>query len=171
MRHRLAVLFVMAAVMIAACGGGSGSGSAAAPTNRPSAAQPGDASAPAGGAVDCVAIATAAQQLLAVQLLAQLRTPDVVASIKAKELGNLDPDAFLAAMHELHALDGYASPLGDPKAAIEVYEEAATAAQVLFATEPVTQAAIDTYNEKVGTVADFLGHQIAISGAIGEAGC
>ena len=36
----------------------------------------------------------------------------------------------------------------------------------------MTQAAIDTLNnENVGTVGDFLGHQIAISGAIDEAGC
>ena len=45
------------------------------------------------------------------------------------------------------------------------------AAQTLFATDPITQAAIDTYNQNVGTVAEFLGHQVAISGAIGAAGC
>jgi hypothetical protein len=80
-------------------------------------------------------------------------------------------DTFLAGMHDLHALDSYSSPLGDPKAAIDFYEEAGKAAQVLFATDPITQAAIDTYNLKVGSVADFLSHQVAISGAIGAAGC
>lgn len=106
-----------------------------------------------------------------IQFLAQLKTPDTIASIKAKQIGNLDLDTFLAAMHELHALDSYASPLGDPKAAIDFYEKAAKAAQVLFATDPMTQAAIDTYNENVGTITDFLGHQSAISAAIGEVGC
>jgi hypothetical protein len=53
-----------------------------------------------------------------------------------------------------------------------VYEQAANAAKVLFATEPITQAAIDAYNQdNVGTVGDFLSHQIAISGAMDEAGC
>jgi hypothetical protein len=38
--------------------------------------------------------------------------------------------------------------------------------------EPVTQAAIDAFNkENVGSVADFLGRQVAISGAVGEADC
>ncbi len=63
------------------------------------------------------------------------------------------------------------SPLGDPKAAIDTYEKAGEAAKVLFATEPVTQAAIDTYNQNVGSVGEFLSHQIAISGALDAAGC
>ncbi len=114
---------------------------------------------------------TAAQKLLMVQLLAQLRTPDTIEQIRTKQIGGLDLDAFLAAMHDLHALDAYSSPLGDPKAAIDFYEKAGKAAQVLFAADPITQAAIDTYNENVGTVAEFLGHQIAIAGAMDAAGC
>ena len=123
------------------------------------------------GQVDCDAIKTAAQELIAVQFLAQLKTPDTIKSIKNKEIGGLDLDAFLAALQKLHALDAYPSVLGDPKAAIDFYEKAAKAAKVLFATDPMTQAAIDTYNLNVGTVSDFLGHQAAISGALGEAGC
>ena len=61
--------------------------------------------------------------------------------------------------------------LATPRRSIDFYETAGEAAQVLFATDPITQAAIDTYNENVGTVSEFLGHQIAISGAIDEAGC
>jgi hypothetical protein len=114
---------------------------------------------------------TAAQQLLGVQLLAQLKTPDTIESIKTKAFGNLDLDTFIAALGVLHALDGYPSVLGDPKAAIDFYIKAAEAAKVLFATEPMTQAAIDTYNQNVGTVGDFLAKQSAISGAMGEAGC
>jgi hypothetical protein len=44
------------------------------------------------------------------------------------------------------------------------------AARELFATEQMTQAAIDTYNENVVTIAEFLGHRSAISAAMGEAG-
>ena len=173
MRIRLVLPALMVA-LLAGCGGG-GTASNANPStagSQPSAGQASATAAPAGnGQVDCTAINTAAQQLLMVQLLAQLRTPDSVGPIKAKEIGNLDLDAFLAGMHVLHALDSYSSPLGDPKAAIDFYEKAGQAAQTLFATDPITQAAIDTYLENVGTVADFLGHQIAISGAIDAAGC
>lgn len=165
MRIRL-ILPALLVALLAACGSG-GTASNAASTGE----QPG-ASAPAGnGNVDCTAIKTAAQELLSLQFLAQLRTPDIIEQIKTKQIGNLDLDVFLAAMRELHALDAYASPLGDPKAAIAFYETAGKAAQVLFATDPMTQAAIDTYNQNVGTVSEFLGHQIAISGAIDEAGC
>ncbi len=153
-------------VLLAACGG-----AAPGQTSKPNGATP--AATPGGhGAVDCAAMTTAATQLVAVQLLAQLTTPATVESIRSKQIGNLDLDAFLSAMGTLHALDAHASPLGDPKASIEHYEKAAEAAKDLFAMEPVTQAAIDAFNkDNVGTVGDFLGKQIAISGAMGEAGC
>jgi hypothetical protein len=170
MRIRLAIPTLLV-VLLAACGSGGGSSGA---TASGATASNGNSStaAPAGnGKVDCAALNTAAQQLLMVQLLAQLRTPDSVEAIKQKQIGNLDIEAFLAGMHDLHALDGYSSLLGDPKAAIDLYEDAGKAAQALFATDPITQAAIDTYTQKIGTVGDFIGHQVAISGALGAAGC
>ena len=157
---------VLLLVLLAGCGGASPGG-----TSKPGATGGPAATGKPAGKVDCDAIKTAAAQLLAVQILAQLKTPDTIESIKNKQVGNLDVDAFLAGMHTLHALDAYPTTLGDPKAAIDFYEKAGKAALVLFATAPMTQAAIDTYNLNVGTVGDFLGHQAAISGAIGEAGC
>jgi hypothetical protein len=176
MRIKL-VLPILLVVLLAACGGGGGTASSTNPNpsateGQTSTGQPAGSNAPAAnGTLDCAAINTAAQQLLSVQLLAQLRSTDTIGPIKSKQLGNLDIDAFLAAMHDLHALDGSASPLGDPKAAIDFYEDAGKAAQALFAMDPVTQAAIDAYVAKIGTVSDFIGHQLAISGAIGAAGC
>jgi hypothetical protein len=35
----------------------------------------------------------------------------------------------------------------------------------------MTQAAIDRHNQNVATVTAFLGHQVAIFGALGAAGC
>ncbi|MBI2780682.1 MAG: hypothetical protein HYX55_02645 [Chloroflexi bacterium] len=163
MKTRL-IVPLLALALVAACGG-------AGPTTKPGGTGGSAATAKPGAKVDCAAIKTAAVQLLAVQFLAQLKTPDTVASIKAKTIGNLDLDAFLAGMQTLHAIDASPTVLGDPKAAIDFYVKAAKAAQVLFATDPMTQAAIDTYNQNVGTVADFLGHQAAISAAMGEAGC
>jgi hypothetical protein len=165
MKIRLATPLLLF-LLVAGCGG-----TLPGATTKPGGTGPTAATSKPGGAVDCAAIRTAAEQLIAVQLLAQLNTPDSIASIKAKTIGNLDLDTFLSAMKTLHQLDSHASALGDPKAAIDFYEKAANAAKVLFATEPITQAAIDTYNQNVGTVADFLGHQAAISGAISEAGC
>ena len=172
MRTRLVTPFLLA-VLLAACGGSTGAASTARPPDASQApAAQSAAAAPAGnGKVDCTAVKDAAAQLLMVQLLAQLRDPDAVEAIRTKQIGNLDIDAFLAAMHTLHALDGYSSVLGDPKAAIDVYETAGKAARTLFATEPVTQAAIETYNQNVGTLTEFLGHQGAIAGAMDAAGC
>jgi hypothetical protein len=166
MRIRLVVPALLVA-LLAACGGGGTASSA-----KPSATKSQTSTAPAGnGQVDCAAIKTAARELLMIQFLAQLRTPDTIEQIKTQQIGGLDLDKFLASMHDLHALDSFSSPLGDPKAAIDFYEKAAKAAQVLFATDPMTQAAIDTYNLNVGTISEFLGPQVAISGAMDAAGC
>lgn len=166
MKTRLIAPILMLTLVAAGCGGATPGA-----TSKPGATSgPASTGKPA-GQIDCDAMKTAGQQLFAVQLLAQLTKADTIESIKNKEIGNLDLDAFLSAMQTLHALDAYSTPLGDPRAALDFYETAAKAAQVLFATEPMTQAAIDTYNLNVGTVVDFLGHQAAISGAIGEAGC
>jgi hypothetical protein len=165
MRIRLVIPTLLVA-LLAACSGSSAGASASA---NPPASQ-GQASS-AQGAVDCAAITTAAQELIMVQFLAQLKTADTIEAVKTRQIGNLDLDKFLAAMHTLHALDSHPGVLGDPKPAIDFYEKAAKAAQVLFATVPMTQAAIDTYNQNVGTITEFLGHQSAISAAMGEAGC
>jgi hypothetical protein len=164
MKTRLATPILLI-TLLAGCGG-----AVPGATSSPTGGQAATAQPP--GQVDCAAIEEAGKQLVGIQLMAQLTNPDTVASIKDKQIGNLDLDAMLAALAVLHALDGYSSPLGDPKAAIDYYEKAARAAKELFATEPITQAAIDAFNaENVGTVGEFLGRQAAIAGAIGEAGC
>jgi hypothetical protein len=169
MRNRL-VLPVLFVALLSACGGSSGASSGSSSHANPSvAAQASTGGQP--GTVDCASLKTAAVELLAVQFLAQLKTPDSVEAVKTHQIGDLDLDKFLAAMHTLHALDGHPGVLGDPKAAIDIYEKAANAAKVLFATDPMTQAAIDTYNVNVGDLTEFLGHQGAISASMGEVGC
>lgn len=176
-RHATALL-VGLALLLAACGGGSsdaggssdgGSGSdTTAPKDGGS-----DSGSDSGskGDVDCEEIKTASQQLLSVQLLAQLNSPDNVAAVKEGTVGTFDPDEFLAGMETLHQLDGYSGPLGDPGPAIDAYEDAATQAKALLDADPPTQEAIDAYMESIGTTGEFLGHQVAISGALDEAGC
>jgi hypothetical protein len=166
MQRRLASSIVLC-VVLAACGagpGGPGGTSGPGATNRPASTQAG------GGDVDCAAIRSAAEKLIGIQLLAQITTPQSIETLKS--IGNLDLDEMLTALDDLHALDGIDSPLGSPRESIKHYEAAAAAAKALFAMEPVTQAAIDAYNEAhVGTIGEFLGKQAAISSAIGEADC
>jgi hypothetical protein len=165
---------VLLIVLLAACGGGAASTAETSTAPGPTAAgQPADSAAAGGnGSVDCTKIkAAVAKIFVSLQLLAQFRDPDSVAAVKSKTIGNFDPDEFLAALKDLHALDGQTSVLGDPKEAVDAYEKAGEAAKTLFATDPVTQAAIDEYNKSVGTVTDFLGHQTAIAGAMDGAGC
>lgn len=175
MRTRLLLSTVLCTVLLAACSGGGGSASTARPaTNAQASSGPAaDTAAPAGGgSVDCTAVKAAlAKIIVSVQLLAQMRDPASVEGVQSKTIGNFDPDEFLGALHELHALDGQTSVMGDPKAAINAYEDAGQAAKALFATKPVTQAAIDAYNTHVGTIAEFLGHQGAIAGAMDSAHC
>jgi hypothetical protein len=170
MKTRLALSALLLTAVLAACGA---SATGAPPSaNATSGAPTSAASAPAGnGSVDCVKVKAAAVELLGVQWLAQLKTADTISSVKTKQIGNLDLDAFLSAMHDLHALDSYSSVLGDPKAAIDVYETAGNAAKTLFAVDKPTQADIDAYNANVGTATAFLGHQVAIAGAMDAAGC
>ena len=167
----------LTAVVVAACGGGGasttpGPTSAANPTPPASQAAASTSSGGGTGSVDCSAFSDAGAQLvIGVQVLAQMRTPDAVAAVKNKTFANFDPDAFIAAMQTLHALDGSASPLGDPKAPIDAYIQAGQAAKELLAKSSVTQADVDAYLTTVGTIADFLGKQMAISGAMSAAGC
>ena len=165
-RMKKHLVALVAVFVLAGCGGGG-----AVATSNSNNGQP--TSKPAGGgtAVDCAAMTTAAQQLLGIQLLAQMTTPELVESIKKNQIGALDPDKMLAALATLHALDGVTSQFGDVKSAIEVYEKSATAAKVLFAKSNVTQADVDEFYKTVGSLNDFLGHQVAISGAMSEAGC
>ena len=163
MKTKVPSLVIVLASLVA-CGGAVPGGTSTTQTTT-------KATTPQSGSVDCAAMKTAGEQLLGIQLLAQMTTPETVASIKDKEIGNLDPDKLLAALATLHALDNVSSPLGDAKAAIEVYEKSAEAAKVLFAKETVTQADVDEFYKTVGTIGAFLGHQMAISGALGEAGC
>ena len=174
MRTRLLtpILFI---VLVAACSSGGGAASTATPAapGQTAAGQPADSAAPAGnGSVDCTKVKAAlAKIIVSVQLLAQIHDPAAVEALKSKTIGNVDPDEFLAALADLHALDGQTSVMGDPKAAVDAYEAAGQAAKTLFAKSTVTQADIDTYNQSVGSLTDFLGHQTALAGAMDSAHC
>ena len=130
------LILTLAALFLAGCAGGPPGSS-----GKPGSSAGSGATSKPGAQVDCAAMELAAQQLVGIQLLAQLTTPDSIESIKS--LDTLDIDKMLSAFATLHALDGVSSPLGDAKASIATYEKAAKAAKTLLAMDPVTQAAID----------------------------
>lgn len=169
MRSRIPALALVALLAVAACSGGGAGSSATAPASSPGASA---APSAASGKADCATLKKAAAKIIVgIQLLAQMRSPESVQAVKDKVVGDFDPDDFIAAMQQLHALDGSASPLGDPKTAIDNYIAAAQAAKTLLAKSSVTQADVDAYLQKVGTISDFLGGQLPITGALSAAGC
>jgi len=174
MRSRLLSLALVA--LVAAACGGSGASSTSTPAAAAASTAASQAAATNGtggtGKVDCASLkGPGADLIIGVQVLAQIRTPEALASVKDKSFGNFDPDTFIASMQKLHALDGVSSPLGDAKSAIDAYITAAQAAKDLMAKSSATQADVDAYLKNVGSVADFLGKQVAISGAMSAAGC
>ena len=68
---------ILLIAILAGCGGATPGA-----TTKPGETGAANATAKPGGKVDCEAIKTAAVQLLAVQFLAQLKTPDTIESIK-----------------------------------------------------------------------------------------
>lgn len=164
LRRRVLALLAVA-VLVAACGAGAPGGAASA----------GAASGPAASSAakpNCAALKKAASQLaVGVQLLAQMRSPQTVEAVKDKVVGDFDPDTFIAALQQLHAVDSPTAPLGNPKTAIDNYIAAAQSAKTLLAKDGVTQADVDAYLAKVGTISDFVGGQAPISAALSAAGC
>lgn len=179
MRARLFTVSVFAgfALVLAACGGGSsdsgGAGNGGSNDAAPTTSGPGSGDSGGSGRadVDCAAIAEAQVELIQVQLLAQLRDPDSIETLRSGTIGRLDLEKFSAAMDTLHQLDGFDGPLGDPREAIDAYEQASIDAKALFDADPVTQEMIDEYNASIGSPVEFLGRQAAIAGALDEAGC
>ncbi len=176
MRTRLLAPAILA-LALAGCGSAAaptqGGVATTAPTQAPAATDAPTQVPAANGSVDCAKVKAALADLIVpLQLMAQIHDPATADSFKAGSIGpKLDPDKILADLHDLHALDGVSSPLGDPKSAIDAYEGAGQALKTLFATSPTTQAAVDTYNQQVGDLTAFLMHQSAISGAMDQAHC
>lgn len=176
MRKPLALL--IAVFLLAACSGGDDSGSSPTlPGDGGGNATTDDGGSDDGGSdgsgqIDCDTVTAALSDIgVPVQLMAQVRDPATLAAIKEGTVGNLDIDAFLAAIDVLHALDSFDGPLGDPKESLDAFEEAGTEMKALLAADAPTQADIDAYNTTIGSAGDFLGLQVAIAGGLDAANC
>lgn len=173
---RGSVLAVTAVLLLAGCGAGAtDTPPAANGGHEASSLPPGDGGnqPPQGGSLDCTAINRASGELVVgVQLLAQIRDPESVERLKGGTAGpRLDLDQLAADLATLDPLAAYPSPLGDPGQAIAAYKSAVAEAKELFAADPATQDAIDAYHSHLGSISDFLGHQVPIGGAVDKAGC
>jgi len=194
MRREISTVLVVAALALAGCSDGGGDDDAAPDasdgseqtvddgTETPSDADGGgdvsevdagdtDAGEVDGGEVDCAAMEAALSEFTSVQLLAQIRDPGSIETLKLGSLTVVELDALEQALTELEVLDGYSNDMGDPAEAIDNLQAAVAEARGLFEADPVTQEAIDAYNESIGTLAEFLGNQVPISAALDEAGC
>jgi len=95
----LAELFAGFALVLAACGGGSsdsgGAGNGGSNDAAPTTSGPGSGDSGGSGRadVDCAAIAEAQVELVQVQLLAQLRDPDSIETLRSGTIGS--PVEFL----------------------------------------------------------------------------
>lgn len=146
--------------------------SVAAAASSAAAAAGGDSSSPAaaGGAVDCSALTKddLAKFLVYTQVLAQIRTPDTLAAIKAKSMTDYTPESLAAILDKLQVLAGHPAPgMGDPGAAVDFYVKANDSVKAMLDSASVTQAQLDAYQAQVGGVASILGKQVAINAAIG----
>lgn len=170
------------ALVLASCGGGGsseGSSSAAASPAPASTASStstteADSESEDGARFDrstCVELDEAAEQLELAPIFLELDSPENITAARAKLLGDLDLDAFYRAMVTLHRLDGSDGPLGDPSAAIDVYEEAAVNARPLFEVANPNQADINAYQASLGDPGAFLSNQSPIAAALSDAGC
>jgi hypothetical protein len=174
----LPAILAALAITAAACGSSGAPATKAPGTPAQPAATSASTEAPTeaqrgNGDVDCAKVTAALATLIVpLQLMAQVQDPSMVGTLKAGTSGpKVDPDQVLAALHDLHELDGVSSPLGSPKEAIDAYEDAAGALKTLLAKDSPTQADVDAYNAHIGDLSAFLMHQSAISGAMGEAHC
>jgi hypothetical protein len=123
-----------------------------------------------GGSVDCTALSgdAGATYTVGLQLLAQMRSQDVVDSMKASGI-TYDPDAMAAILTKLKSLAGH-SVLGDPGPDVDFYLSANEKARAILAIDgPVPQAMFDDLAAFEGDLGTFLGRQISISSAYGEA--
>ena len=145
--------------------------SVAAAASSAAAAAGGDSSSPAaGGTVDCSALTKddLAKFLVYTQVLAQIRTPDTLAAIKAKSMTDYTPESLAAILDKLQVLAGHPAPgMGDPGAAVDFYVKANDSVKAMLDSATVTQAQLDAYQAQVGGVASILGKQVAINAAIG----
>ena len=159
------------ALILAACSstattsGTTGAGSTTATTTSAATTPAGG-----GGSVDCSALTgdDAGTYTVGIQILAQLRSQDVVDSIKAGGM-TYDPEAMARILTKLKSLAGH-GVLGDPSADVDFYLAANEKARAILAVSgPVPQGMFDDIVAFEGDIGTFIGRQVSISAAYSDA--
>lgn len=131
------------------------------------------AASAASGSGACAALTNEelATYLTDTQLLAQVNSPEQVATLKTGSFGNYTPDSLAAILTKMHAaLDGHpVASFGDPKDSIAFYERLNDSVRAMFAAAPpVPKQMIDDYVSLSGGVQGVIGKQLAINAALSE---
>lgn len=158
-----AAIAALVALTLSACSpdGGDASGTTTTTTTT---------QAGGGGDFDCAVLDDPETQtyLLGIQILAQLRSQDQVDGIKSGSL-TYDPDGVKRVLELLKGLPSDGT-LGDPGPDLDFYLEANEKARAILAVDgPVPQEMFDDLIAFEGDIGSFLGHQLSINGAVGEA--
>jgi len=185
MKKKIVVLLAISTLALAACGG-SGDDSAKQPTTTK--AGPTSSTATTVTTATTSTTATTATTLLddgkdapgcdtlqgrsttllrGLQVMVGLTTPEAVTAAKDPAAG-LDLDGLSQFLDETEKLIADHPESGDAAASVEFYRSIISATQDLLDKDPVTQADVDAYQQKVGDADGFLRHQAPIFRIVSE---
>jgi hypothetical protein len=171
----------VAALALSACGGSSASATlnnaianaskAASVAASAASANAGETAPASGGSVDCSGITKddLAKYLVYTQLLAQVKSADTVASLKAKQFSDYTPEAMSAILAKLGVLAGHpAAGFGDPADSLAYFTKANDALAAMIAADAPTKAQLDAYTAALGGTATAIGKQLPVNAAIAQ---
>jgi hypothetical protein len=177
MRRFVLLVVVALAIGSVGCSKGSGADNGQPVASSSSGGGAADGGGSGAGAIDCAKVKPAlANLVLAIQILAQMRTPEQYDLVK-KGTVTFDPKQTAADLEAIRPLEGVNLPtaLGGPgavKKSIDLYVQANDlATQNLAVDDPFTQAKGKELADLTKDTATFLRGQTAIAAALGEAKC
>ena len=188
MKMKIVVLLAVSTLALAACGG-SGDDSAKQPTTTKAGPTSSTATTVTTATTSTTAsTATTATTLLddgknapgcdtlqgrsttllrGLQVMVGLTTPEAVTAAKDPAAG-LDLDGLSQFLDETEKLIADHPESGDATASVRFYRSIISATQDLLDKDPVTQADVDAYQQKVGDADGFLRHQAPIFRIVSE---
>jgi len=177
----IAALSVVVTLALTACGGSSASDTlnnaisnaskAASVAASAASANAGETAPAAGSSVDCSGITKddLAKYLVYTQVLAQVRTADTVAALKAKQFSDYTPEAMSAILAKLAVLAGHpATGFGDPAESLAYFTKANSLVAAMIAADAPTQAQLDEYKTALGGTAAAIGKQLPVNASIAQ---
>lgn len=175
-RSRAGAIVVALVFALAACGGGGDS-----PTTDPGGSnEPDETSAPTTPAVDvgeldCAGLRADLEMIgfTGVQMLAQIRSIDMVEKLESGDFGTYDGAALAAAIDRVRVLDAFSdASVGSAGDSLDVYAASNQKMMEMIALDgPPPQATVDEYVAGIGEIGEYLAHQMPMSAAFQNTGC